>query len=347
MKLLMITRKIDKDDAQTGFAFNWVNKLSKKVDELKVICLEKGNTEGLSDNIEVFSLGKENGKNKIKEFLNFQKGVLKFIRKVDGVFCHQNPEYTILIAPYAKFFRKKIVCFYGHKAVNLRVRLMHFFSNKVITSSEKGFQIDSPKRKVISQGIDVDLFRPDINKEKSGKLKIIAVGRISPIKNYETLINATSILKDKGLNLVVKIAGPILLEKQKEYLDELQKLVKEKGLENQVEFLGGTIQTETIKLYQNSDLSVNLCPTGAPDKVGFEAMACEVPVLACNQSYVKDFSNYSEQLLFKEKDSEDLANKILNLHQSNQLEEMGNFLRKQVVKHHNLDNLLQGIIKCF
>lgn len=347
MKLLMITRKVDKDDAQAGFTYGWVKKLGEKVNELKVICLEKGNIEGLPDNVEVFSLGKEKGKNKIKEFINFQRGVLKFIKQVDGVFCHQNPEYTILVAPYAKFFGKKIVCFYGHKAVNWRVRLMHFFSNKVVTSSEGGFQIDSPKRKVISQGIDTDLFKPDVNKEKSEKLRIIAVGRISPIKNYETLINASKILKDKRLNLIVNIAGPILLEKQKEYLNELKNLIKEKELEDQVHLLGGTIQSETIKLYQNSDLSVNLCPTGAPDKVGFEAMACEIPVLACNHSYLKNFGAYSDQLLFKEKDSEDLAEKILNLYQSNQLEEIGKFLRKQVIEYHNLDNLLKGIIECF
>jgi glycosyltransferase involved in cell wall biosynthesis len=347
MKLLMITRKVDKDDAQVGFAFNWINKLSQKVDQLKVICLEKGNIDNLSNNIEVFSLGKENGKNRIKEFINFQKGALKFIKQVDGVFCHQNPEYTILIAPYAKLFRKRIVCFYGHKAINWRVKLMHFFSNKVVTSSEGGFQINSSKRKIIGQGIDTDLFKPDINKKESKELKIIAVGRISPIKNYETLIKATKILKNKGLDLTVNIAGPVLLEKQKEYLNELKQLVKKEKLENQVHFLGGTIQLETVKLYQNSDLSVNLCPTGAPDKVGFEAMACAIPLLACNYSYVKNFGPYSEQLLFKEKNPKDLAEKILNLYQSNQLEEIGDFLRNQVVKYHNLDNLLKGIIECF
>ena len=49
----------------------------------------------------------------------------------------------------------------------------------------------------------------------------------------------------------------------------------------------------------------------------------------------------------KEKDPEDLSEKILNLYQNNKLEEIGSFLRKQVVGHHNLDNLLKGIIECF
>ena len=347
MKLLMITRKVDKNDPQVGFAFNWIRKLSQKVEQLKVICLEKGDIEGLPNNTEVFSLGKENGKNRLKEFFNFQKGTLRFIKKVDGIFCHQNPEYTILVAPYAKLFRKKIVCFYAHKAVNWRVGLMHFFADKVITSSEKGFRIDSPKKKIISQGIDINFFKPDLGKKKSGKLRIIAVGRISPIKNYEILINAVGILKDKKINLMAKIAGLVLLEKQEEYFNKLKKLVKEKQLENEVNFLGGTIQVETLKLYQNSDISVNLCPTGAPDKVGFEAMACGIPVLVCNQSYAKNFGSYTEQLIFKEKDPKDLAQKILDLSQNGQSEEIGKFLREQVVKHHNLDNLLERIIKCF
>jgi len=346
MKLLMITRKLDKDDPQAGFAFNWVNKLSQKVEILKVICLEKGNLDGLSDNIEVFSLGKERGKNRIKEFINFQRGVLKFINKVDGVFCHQNPEYTILIAPYAKLFNKKIVCFYGHKAINWRVRLMHFFAHRVVTSNEGGFQIDSPKRKVVGQGIDMDLFVLPENKEKSEKLRIFSVGRISPIKDYETLIKATTILKERGLNIEVKIAGPVLLKEQENHLIELKELVKEKGLDNQVEFLGGVIFEKVIEIYHNSDLSVNLCSTGAPDKAGLEAMACGVPLLACNESYSENFGPYKDLLLFKEKNSEDLAEKILNL-RNKDLEEMGIFLRNQVTKHHNLDNLLTEIIKCF
>ena len=288
------------------------------------------------------------GKNRIKELFRFQVGALKFISKVDGVFCHQNPEYTLLIAPYAKLFRKKIVCFYGHKAVTWKTRLMHFFAYKVVTSSEAGFQIDSPKRVIIGQGIDTDLFKPDLNKEKPDKLGIIAVGRFSPIKNYETLIKAASILKKMGVFFKVSIIGKIILEKQKKYLNQLEELVQKEQLENQVKFLKeGVSQLELVNLYQQSDLSVNLCPTGAPDKVGFEAMASGLSLLACNQSYVKNFGPYTDQLLFKEKDPEDLANKIISLSQSDQLEEMAGYLRNQVTENHDLNNLLKGIINAF
>jgi len=342
----MITRKLDKDDAQAGFAYNWVKKLGQKVDQLKVICLEKGNTEGLPENIEVFSLGKEKGKSRLKEFIRFQVGALKFISKVDGVFCHQNPEYTILITPYAKIFGKKIVCFYGHKAINWRVRLMHFFAHKVVTSSEAGFQIDSPKRVIIGQGIDTDFFKPSSGKPESEKLRIIAVGRYSPIKDYKTLIRSANILKEQNTPFYINIVGVAFTEEQKKYYRELKLMVEKKGLNNSISFLSGG-QTDLAGYYQMSDLSVNLCPTGAPDKVGFEAMASGLPLLACNESYAQNFGPYKDQLLFKEKNPQDLANKIMALFYSSQKEEIGLYLREQVVKHHNLNNLLTGIIKCF
>jgi len=348
MRLLMLTRKLDKDDTQAGFAFNWVKKLSQKVELLKVICLEKGNIEGLPENVEVFSLGKEKGKNRLKELLRFQIGALKFVSKIDGVFCHQNPEYTILVAPYAKLFRKKIVSFYGHKAVTWKTRLMHFFADKVVTSSQAGFQIDSPKRIIIGQGIDTDSFKPSSDKPESEKLRIIAVGRYSPIKNYETLIGAASILKKQNLNFKVSIVGKVILESQIKYLSQLKELVQKEQIQDRIEFSEkGTPQSQLVSLYQQSDLSVNLCPPGAPDKVGFEAMACGLLLLACNQSYAENFGPYANQLLFKEKDPQDLADKIIALSKSNQLKEIGRYLREQVVKHHNLDNLLEGIINAF
>ena len=72
MKLLMITRKVDKDDGLAGFTYNWIKKLAGQVEFLYVMCLEKGNISGLPTNVEVYSLGKEKGKNRFKEFINFQ-----------------------------------------------------------------------------------------------------------------------------------------------------------------------------------------------------------------------------------------------------------------------------------
>lgn len=346
MRLLMITRRVDKNDPQTGFAYNWVKKMGQKTNQLKVICLSKGEIGGLPDNTEVFSMGKEKGKNRLREFINFQKGAMKFIKQVDGVFCHQNIIYTVLIAPYAKLSGKRIVSWFGHKQKGLKLHLLNILADKIVTSSAMGFQLDTAKRVIIGQGIDIDIFKPGL-KPDSEKLRIISVGRISPIKNYETLIETANILKRQGFVFEVWIVGRPGLASQKDYFSQLKKITKEKQLDNEVKFLGGIAQSELVSLYQQADLAVNLCPTGAPDKAGLEAMACGVPLLACNKSFAKNFGSYGNKLLFEEKNSADLAQKIMVLKDDNRKEEMGKFLRQEVVAHHNLDNLLDKIIKCF
>jgi len=346
MKLLMITRKVDKDDAQAGFIYGWVKKLGEKVNQLKVICLEKGNTEGLPKNIEVFSLGKENGKNRIKEFINFQKGALKFVKQVDGVFCHMNPEYTILISPYAKIFRKKVVVWYSHKAINWKVRLINILADKIVTPTKDGFGLKSNKKIVIGHGIDTELFKPAQNKEKNDIFRIISVGRISPIKDYKTLIKAIDIV-NKNINIKVDIVGGLGLDSQQNYFKELQSIIKEKKLENVISFKNLIPNKELPKYYQDSDLSINLCPTGSPDKAVLESMACNLPVLVANETFKKDFGLCAEQLIFKHSDSEDLAQKIIDLTENSQLEGIGKHLREEVVRNHNLDNLMNKLIYVF
>ena len=347
MKLLMITRKVDKADTQAGFTYNWVKEIGQRVNQLKVICLEKGNLNDLPENVEVFSIGKERGKNRLREIINFQIGALKFIRQVDGVFCHQNPEYTILIAPYAKIFKKKIVTWYSHKSINWKVRLINILADKIVTPTKESCRLDSKNKIITGHGIDVNLFKPlDYGKE-SEKLTIISVGRISPIKNYETLIESVSILKGQGIDLKVEIIGLPGLISQINYFERLKQLVKERQVDDYIVFLGGLPQYDLVRLYQTADLSVNLCPTGSPDKAVLESMACALPVLAANETFRNDFGLYADQLIFKHGDSDDLAKKIISLGQNNQLEEIGRYLRERVVKYHNLDKLVLKIIECF
>ena len=53
------------------------------------------------------------------------------------------------------------------------------------------------KIEIVGHGIDTDFFKPapfNVQPSAAGKLRIISVGRISPIKDQETLIRAIDIL---------------------------------------------------------------------------------------------------------------------------------------------------------
>ncbi len=209
MKLLMITRKVDKNDALAGFTYDWVKKISEQVDELSVICLSKGEISGLPENVKIYSLGKETGAGRPRRFIRFKWLALKLVPKVDGVFCHMNPEYTILIWPYAKIFRKKIVSWYTHKAVTWKTRLLAMMADKILTASPESFRLPSKKVIITGHGIDVEKFRPaEISQHHDEKFNILTIGRISPSKDYESLIKAINELIGRGMkNIFLKIIG--------------------------------------------------------------------------------------------------------------------------------------------
>jgi len=341
----MITRKVDWQDASpAGFTYSWVKKIAEQVDQLKVICLEKGDASGL-ENVEIYSLGKEKGFGKLRKFLRFQKFAWRLVRQADGIFCHQNPEYTILIAPYAKLFGKKIVSWYTHKEVSWRLYLVNLLADKILTASAESCRLKNRKKiEVVGHGIDIQKFKVQSPKSKitgrESKFRILSIGRISPVKDYETLIKAIENLISKDKKIEVQIVGGPVLENEKKYFDNLRQLVKEKKLEEYIKFLGAVPHSQIVPYYQDCDLFINLSQTGSVDKAVLEAMACQKLVLTSNEAFVNILND--QRLLFEPKSLQDLAKKIVNLMNlpPEEKEKIGQQLRDKVVKNHNLDNLV-------
>ncbi|MFA6308014.1 MAG: glycosyltransferase family 4 protein [Patescibacteria group bacterium] len=340
----MITRKVDRDDGLAGFTYNWIKKLSSKVDELYVMCLEKGNDRDLPDNVHVYSLGKENGKNRFKEFFRFHYLAIKLVPKVDGIFAHQNPEYGILISPWAKIFRKKLIAWYTHKQVSLRLKILNLVSDKMVTASKESFRLVSNKLQVLHHGIDTDVFyfKDRVVKDT---LNILNISRISATKRIDKMIDIVAELKkilDK--KVVFKIAGVPTLEKDKLFLETLKNKVKEFNLESNVEFLGSVPNHLTPALYQEADLFFNFSQTGSLDKTGLEAMSCGCLVLASNEAF-KDILEPINSLFYIASTEQAVENikKILAIDNN----DLRLKLRNYVKENHDLDKLITKIVKLY
>lgn len=331
----MITRKVNRKDASpAGFTFSWVEKLSQNLDKLYLITWQESSKKGLFDNVEMISLSGS----KFRKIFSIQKHLLKILPKVDGVFCHQNPEYTILAAPLSKLFRKKVVTWYTHGTVSFRLKLVNLLANKILTASGESCRLKNRKKiKVVGHGINIDRFKK--YKEKQGVFKIISVGRISPVKNLDILIKAVDILIKSGIDLRLEIIGVPVLKKDKKYAKKLKELAK--GIKEHVYF-GKIPYSQIAEYYSDADLFVNLSDTASLDKAVLEAMACQTMVLTSNQA----FKDILDKDLIVKKNPKDLAKKIkwaVNLDRR----KIGKELRQTVVKNHNLDNLVIKIINQF
>lgn len=341
---LMITRKVDQEDPRAGFAFQWVKKLGEKVSFLKVICMEKGETEGLADNIEIFSLGKEVGRGRAARYLTLQKFLWKLLPSCDRIFTHMNPEYTFAVWPSARIFGKKIFTWYTHGAVTWKTRLLEKMADVIFTASEQSFPIPSSKKVVVGHGIDTNYFRPlKRDAAQNGIMRLLTIGRISPTKDIESMILAVRNIQKQGGSVLFDIVGDLGLPHHNQYLISLKEMVKKMKLERTVRFCGPVSHRHTLSFYQQADIFLNLSGTGSIDKAVLEAMASGCLVLTSNRAFEKMLP----EMLFTPSNSPDLLSQkireIFSLSRADK-DQIRTLLREEVVRHHNLDTLFERIV---
>ena len=338
MKLLIITQKVDKNDQLLGFFIGWLERLAKKFDQVLVFCLEKGKFN-LPKNVQVISLGKDQHLPKLAWLFNFYKYIFQYRRQYDAVLVHMNPIWMVLGGICWRLMDKKNYLWYTSGGVTAKLKLAEKLTHTIFTASEESFRVPSKKVIVTDHGIDTDLFRPDPNYQPrtiNSQLRILSVGRIAPVKNYEVLIGAAKILHNEGMDISVTIIGEPALDKDKKYQEGLKFQINNLGLEGLFDFIGKVGHQDLPRYYQNHDLFVHLSKTGSVDKTLLEAMASGMNVLSSNES---SRSFLPPEIIFNENDSEELADKIKKAKHAG----IPYDLRAYVETHHNLDNLIEKV----
>lgn len=160
--------------------------------------------------------------------------------------------------------------------------------------------VDKSKLAYIPNGIPKPFFSE--TKEGSG---ILFLGRISRIKNLETLILAVSKLKNKDIKL--KIVGPC----EEKYKQELEKLVKKLGLERKISFHPAIYDLkQKIKIIDDSEIFVLPSKREAMPQSLIEAMARGKIVIASNNKGSAEIIEKQAGFLFPISNSEKLAELI-------------------------------------
>jgi len=338
----MITRKIDSADERVGFASDWVAKIAQHVQRLTVITWQLSQPKGLPKNVELVSLPQ----NLLLKIAALKWQLLRRLGGVDGVFCHMNPEYTILAAPLARLFGKRVVSWYTHGTVSLRAKMMEKLTHVVLTASAESFRLPSKKVQVTGHGIDIEQFKP-ADRQPSAELKLLTVGRISPTKDYESMIKALDVLRDAGDTQVrLDIIGAPGLAEHAGYLENLKKMASAMGLADRVTFVGALPHAQIPSRLQSADVFINLSGTGSVDKAVLEAMACGCIVLTSNEAFK---SMLPKELMIEQNNPEALAAKIRPFIQlSNaEIDALRQRLRQIVVERHNLNQLAVTIVNQF
>ena len=281
MRLLVITQKIDRNDTVLGFFHGWVTEMSKKVESIEVICLEKGIYD-LPKNVTVYSLGKENGVSKLRYIYNFYKYLHLIHGSYDSVFVHMNQEYIVLAGLYWKMKNIPVYLWRNHPKGSLITKFVIALCTKVFCTSTSSFTAKYKKTVIMPAGIDTNIFKA-VNGVVRKKYSICMVGRVAPIKHNDLAIFAIQELVSSGTQVSLTILGTFL-ERDRLYMESIKKYVEDNNLSSVIYFLPGVEMSKLPEIYSSHEICLNFTDSGSFDKTIVEAAACGAIPLVSNSS---------------------------------------------------------------
>jgi glycosyltransferase involved in cell wall biosynthesis len=144
---------------------------------------------------------------------------------------------------------------------------------------------------------------------------LLCIGRIQWLKGFDIALQALQILRNRGHNLRLLIAG-----RNADYEEQLRQQIQEKNLSEDVSLLGQVPSSELATLLKRSTAFLMPSRTEAFPATPLEAMAAGTPAILSNVGGVPDIAtNNVNALLAESENPESFANAIERLLNDNGL----------------------------
>ena len=189
-------------------------------------------------------------------------------------------------------------------------------------------RISQDKVQLIYNGIDLDKFQPRSETTNSKLIRIGTVGRLAPVKDQCTLIQAIALLCEQAPHIVDKLE--VIIVGEGEMRQTLKNAIQENNLQNCVHLLGARMDVE--QLLQTFDVFVLPSLTEGIALTLLEAMANALPVVATKSGGTPELiAEHKNGRLFPVKASQALADILQDYIEKPQLRQQhGREGRKQV-----------------
>jgi len=166
--------------------------------------------------------------------------------------------------------------------------------------------LDGDRITVIECGIDESTYNYDETVEKYENPTALYLGRIKKYKSVQHLLQAWPIVLTEIPQACLQIVGA------GDYLDKLDKLARNLGIEASVEFPGFVSQESKVERFRKSWCNVYPSPKEGWGLTNIEANACGTPAVASDAPGLRDsVSDGKSGLLFEYGNINDLASKLL------------------------------------
>jgi glycosyltransferase involved in cell wall biosynthesis len=228
--------------------------------------------------------------------------------KVDAIFIHMAHKWAYRLYPAVLLLKIPVVIWYAHISVTQSLKWAVRCAERVITSAPGGCRIDSPKVKIIGQGIDTELFQIPKNRKPKN---ILHVGRISHRKRIDLLIDVAAVIKKRNNipDFKLELVGPVLSPEDIKYDWQMRNSILKQDIQDCVDIVGYVPFEYLPKYYENTALHLNVCETASIEKSIAEALSAGCPVLTTNPAFKNILKDYPE-FIIKDNRPEAIAEQV-------------------------------------
>lgn len=330
-KLVFATQTLDSRDPILAATVAKVRALAARVDEVVVLC---GSAEpGVAPaNVRVHEF---DAPTQAARGARFVRALLRELRpRPDAFVAHMIPLYVVLAAPILKPLRVPIALWYSHPKGHALVRAAAAASDVVLSVDRTSFPLDSPKLVPIGHGIDLSEFACADEREPHDDVRVLVLGRYSPIKGIETILRAAAIATAEGRPVSILAHGATGSALNDACKLELERLAPALGVT--ATFGGPVARASLPALFARCDALVNATAGASADKVVYEAAASCVATLASSPAFA---DLLPDELRFEAGSADVLADRLVALDVRRRPE-----LRDVVAERHSVEHWADAVV---
>jgi glycosyltransferase involved in cell wall biosynthesis len=205
--------------------------------------------------------------------------------------------------------------------------------------------LDPARVRVIGHSIETDVFDSPAP-VRQGPLRLLTLGRTSPVKHHDTIIEAMRLATARGASVTLRIVGPSNSAAERSHRRELERQIDGSGLAEIVSLEPGVDRRAVPGVVADADVVVSATQAGSADKAVFEAMASRRPVLVSSPVFASLVEGFPVPLGFRGDDPVELADRIVSVERLDgpSLASVGDELRQRVVNGHSIDHWAANVV---
>ncbi len=351
MRLVFLTQVVDADHPALAQTIDMVDALARRCDHVTVLCDHVGR-HALPANVSLQPFGADR---RIARGIAFERAlaaeILRRRTRPDAVLSHMIPLFLLLAAPFCKPYRIPLGLWYTHWNADRSLRLAARAADVLLSVDSRSFPLESPKVRGIGHAIDTSRFVAAPVPSPSGRLRLLALGRMTPWKGYTTMLQGLELAVAQGLDAELEIRGPALTDAEEAHRLELRAVVDGSAvLRERVSLEGPVPRDDVPSLLAGADCLLSATqPDGSEtlDKVVYEAAAAGLPVLSSNVALDDFLGDLPLRLRFARRDPQDLARALLALAAAppEQRRQVGSTLRRRVEAGHSVESWADAVLR--